>query len=365
MRKLLAGVGLTGLVLASVLGLVLFHAWLFVRLPGGPDRTMIVVEIPPRAGAMAIAHLLEEKRLISDAQKFYLLCRYRKASNRLRAGEYGFLVPTTPDVILDRLIQGKVLLHRITFPEGSTITDIANAIEQQGLGSAQAIERAARDPDLVRALDVTGPNLEGYLFPETYHFPKSQEPQSILRAMVHQFRQQFPEAWVKRSEEIGMSISEVVTLASIVEKEAAVDSERPLIASVFHNRLKKNMPLQSDPTSVYDLPGHSGPVTSVHLKRQSPYNTYVVKGLPIGPICNPGRKSIEAVLYPETTPYLYFVSNLDGTHRFSVSIAEHQQAVGQYRDKVRVHQEQTKSSPQNRGGAEGPSAGTTEDGRRP
>ncbi|MHC1742539.1 MAG: endolytic transglycosylase MltG [Syntrophobacteraceae bacterium] len=139
-----------------------------------------------------------------------------------------------------------------------------------------------------------------------------------------------------------MRVQDVVTLASIVEKEAVVDSERPRIASVFHNRLKKNMPLQSDPTSVYDLPGFSGPVTSAHLKRQSPYNTYLIKGLPIGPICSPGRKSLEAVLYPEATNYLYFVSNMDGTHQFSATIAEHQQAVGHYREKVKAAHEQAR-----------------------
>lgn len=346
MKKLLTGVGLAALASALLIGFALFHAWLFLRLPGGGDRTMIVVDIPPRSSAMSISHLLQEKRLISDAQKFYALCRYRKAANRLRAGEYGFLSPTTPDVILEKLIQGKVLLHRVTFPEGSTLVDIANALEEHALGSAREIARAARDPQLLQSLGITGPSLEGYLFPETYHFPKSQEPQVLLRAMVQQFRQHFPEAWVRRSEEIGMSVQDVVTLASIVEKEAVVDIERALIASVFHNRLRRSMPLQSDPTSVYDLEGFSGPVTSAHLKRPSPYNTYLIKGLPPGPICNPGRKSLEAVLYPETTSYLYFVSNLDGTHRFSTTSAEHQQAVGQYREKVRAFQEQTRNSQQ-------------------
>jgi UPF0755 protein len=343
MKKLMAGAGVLVLASALLTGFLLFQAWLFLRLPGGSERAMIVVEVPPRTSAMSIAQLLQEKRLISDAQKFYLLCRYRKAASRLRAGEYGFLSPTTPDQVLEKLIQGKVLLHRVTFPEGATVWDVARALEEQGLGSARDITRFAHDPELMRSLGINGPNLEGYLFPETYYFPKSQDAQTLLRAMVQQFRQQFPEAWLKRADEIGMRVQDAVTLASIVEKEAAVDSERTLIASVFHNRLKKNMPLQSDPTSVYDLPGFSGPVTSAHLKRQSPYNTYLIKGLPVGPICNPGRKSLEAVLYPETTSYFYFVSNLDGTHRFSATNAEHQQAVGQYREKVRAAHGQAKT----------------------
>lgn len=342
MKKLTAGAGVLLFAAALLTGYLLFHAWLFLRLPGGSERAWIVVEIPPRRGAMSVAQLLEEKHLISDAQKFYLLCRYRGASGRLRAGEYGFAAPTTPDQILERLVQGKVLLHRVTIPEGSTVSDVARIVEEQGLASAKDITRLASDAQLMESLDVTGPNLEGYLFPETYQLPKTSDPQAILRTMVQQFRHHFPETWVKRSEELGMRVQDVVTLASIVEKEAVVDSERPRIASVFYNRLKKNMPLQSDPTSVYDLAGFSGPVTGAHLKRQSPYNTYLIKGLPIGPICNPGRKSLEAALYPESTNFLYFVSNMDGTHQFSATITEHHQAVGHYREKVKAAHEQAK-----------------------
>jgi UPF0755 protein len=345
MKKLMTGAGVLALAAALLIGFLFFQAWLFLRLPGGSERAMIVVDVPPRTNAMSVAQLLQEKHLISDAQKFYLLCRYRKAASRLRAGEYGFLSPTTPDLVLDKLVQGRVLLHRVTFPEGATLWDVSRVLEEQGLVSAQEFTRIARDPELMHTLGINGPSLEGYLFPETYHFPKSQEVQTILRTMVQQFRQHFPDAWVKRSEEIGMRVQDVVTLASIVEKEAAVDSDRAIIASVFHNRLKKNMPLQSDPTSVYDLPGFSGPVMSAHLKRQSPYNTYLIRGLPVGPICNPGRKSLEAVLYPETTSFLYFVSNLDGTHRFSATNAEHQHAVGQYREKVRAAHDQAKTQP--------------------
>ncbi len=342
MKKLTAGACALLLAAALLIGYLLLHGWLFLRLPGGSERAWIVVDIPPRMGAMSVAQLLQEKHLVSDAQKFYLLCRYRKASRRLRAGEYGFAAPATPDQILEKLVQGKVLLHRLTIPEGSTLWDVAKIVEEQGLASAQDIVRLAQDPQLMQSLGISGPSLEGYLFPETYQLPKTQDPQAILRAMVQQFRQQFPESWVKRSGELGLRVQDVVTLASIVEKEAVVDGERARIASVFYNRLKKNMPLQSDPTSVYDLPGFSGPVSSGHLKRQSPYNTYLIKGLPIGPICNPGRKSLEAALYPEASNFLYFVSNMDGTHQFSATIAEHQQAVGHYREKVRAVHEQAK-----------------------
>ncbi len=148
--------------------------------------------------------------------------------------------------------------------------------------------------------------------------------------MVERFWQRLPQEWQDRLKELGLSLHEIVTLASIIEKEAVVDSERPVIAGVFYNRLKINMPLQSDPTAVYDIPGFSGPVTAAHLTRQSPYNTYRIKGLPPGPICSPGAKSIHAALYPEKVPYLYFVSNNDGTHHFSVTSEEHRKAVSHY-----------------------------------
>ena len=189
----------------------------------------------------------------------------------------------------------------------------------------------SQDKEFIDSLDLPDDGLEGYLFPETYYFTKSNNIRTILKSMVRQFRLHFPKKWEDRAKERGSSVQEVVILASIVEKEAVVDSERPLIAGVFFNRLKLNMPLQSDPTAVYDLPDFSGPITREHLQRQSPYNTYQKRGLPAGPICNPGAGSLEAVLYPEEVPYLYFVSNNDGTHRFSTTLEEHQRAVSLYR----------------------------------
>ncbi|MCK8602575.1 endolytic transglycosylase MltG [Desulfoferrobacter suflitae] len=320
--------------LLTLAGLVYaFQFWMFVHLPGRAGAVPRVQEltVEPGMGAAAIADLLERKDLVADAKKFYLLCRLTNSGQKLKAGEYAFFSLSSPAQILDQIVQGKVLLHRVTIPEGSTLADVAAIIERAGLGAADDISRLTRDRAFIDSLDLPGDSLEGYLFPETYYFSKTTSSKTMLRAMVRQFQINFSKKWQTRARELGWSVQEVVTMSSIVEKEAVVDAERPVIAGVFLNRLKLGMPLQSDPTAVYDLADFSGPITREHLQRQSPYNTYQRKGLPPGPICNPGAESMRAVLYPEDVPYLYFVSNNDGTHRFSRTLEEHYKAVSIYR----------------------------------
>jgi UPF0755 protein len=324
-------VALAACVLLAAVGCLSFEFWLFLRTPGSQVRGTRRVEIPAGTSSLSIAQLLHTEGVVSDSRQFYLLCSLRKAASKLKAGEYAFLPLSTPDEVLDRIVNGRVILHRVTLPEGSTMRDVAKILSQNGLASEQAIIRLAHDTNYINTLELSVPSLEGYLFPETYNLRKTQDERSILKAMVRQFRLHYPETWQKRNEELGLSVHDVVTIASLVEKEAAVDSERPFIAAVFLNRLARNMPLQSDPTTVYDLPGFSGPITWNELKRNSPYNTYLHTGLPAGPICNPGARSIEAVLYHAKVSYLYFVSNNDGTHHFSESYDEHRQAVSRYR----------------------------------
>jgi UPF0755 protein len=248
----------------------------------------------------------------------------------MQAGEYAFSTLLTPEQVLDRIVNGRVVIHIVTVPEGSTLWDVARILDQKELAPQNEIIDLAGSAEFARSLEVKARGLEGYLFPDTYQFKKPVSSASIASAMVRRFRQRLPQQWHGRLKELGLSLHEIVTLASIVEKEAVVDSERPVIAGVFYNRLKINMPLQSDPTAVYDIPWFSGPVTAAHLARQSPYNTYRIKGLPPGPICNPGEKSIQAAFYPEKVPYLYFVSNNDGTHHFSATSDEHRKAVAHY-----------------------------------
>lgn len=317
--------------LATLAGMLAsFHFWLFLRLPAKPSFEKRQFFIPPKTGAYGVARLLESQEVIRDAPAFYLLGWLKNSLHRMQAGEYAFSTSYTPEQVLDQIVNGRVVIHTVTVPEGSTLWDVARILDQKQLAPQGEIIEVFRHAEFARSLDIKANGLEGYLFPDTYHFKRPVSSAAIATAMVKRFWQQLPQEWREREKELGLSLHQIVILASIIEKEAAVDSERPVIAGVFYNRLRINMPLQSDPTAVYDIPGFSGPVTPAHLTRQSPYNTYHIKGLPPGPICSPGAKSIKAALYPEKVPYLYFVSNNDGTHRFSTTAEEHRNAVSHY-----------------------------------
>ena len=307
-----------------------FYFWLFLRSPAKPAFEHRQFFIPPKTGAYGVSKLLESEEVVRDARLFYLLGWLRNSLHRFQAGEYAFSTIATPEQVLDQIVNGRVVIHAATLPEGVTLWEVARIIAQKDLAPEEDVLRLAKDSEFIKSLGIQDHSLEGYLFPETYHFKKPVVGTAIIKAMVHQFWQHMPQDWPDRAGENGLNLHEIVTLASMIEKEAVVDSERPIIAGVFYNRLKIHMQLQSDPTAVYDIPGFSGPVKAAHLTRQSPYNTYYVKGLPIGPICSPGAKSLMAALYPAKVPYLYFVSNNDGTHRFSVTAEEHRKAVAHY-----------------------------------
>jgi UPF0755 protein len=340
MRRVIKFLKIGSILLGSVFALVavamgvgLFDFWLFLKSPGSPRLEIRQVTIRPGSNARTVAQLLAAEGIVVDADKFYLLCWFRKASQKLKAGEYAFLPLSTPDRILDQMVLGRAIIQRVTFPEGSTVYDVAKTLEEKGLASSKEVLRLAGDRDFIKANGLTASSLEGYLFPETYFFQKTQGEAALLKMMVGQFHRHLPQGWEQQTAGLGLTLTELVTMASMVEKEAVVDFERPMIAGVFYNRLAKRMPLQSDPTAVYDLSGFSGPIVGSHLKRPSPYNTYRNPGLPIGPICNPGVKSLKAALYPEKVSYLYFVSNRDGTHQFSETLPEHNRAVSRVQQK--------------------------------
>jgi UPF0755 protein len=236
----------------------------------------------------------------------------------------------TPAQILDMLVQGRSILYRLTIPEGYTIKQVAQEIARQGLGTAEEIQKLATDPMVAQSYAIEAQTLEGYLFPDTYYFPKDVEPLKIIAKMVEHFNTQFQPVWEQRAKELNFSVHQIVTLASIIEKETGAPSERPIIASVFHNRLKKKMRLESDPTVIYGIPKFDGNIKRHHLQTRTPYNTYKIKGLPPGPIANPGSASIEAALYPYETNFLFFVAKKDGTHQFSTNIKDHNRAVRKY-----------------------------------
>jgi len=278
----------------------------------------------------AISKLLYKKGIVSDSAKFKLLMRVKRLDKKVRAGEYELSCSMTPDKIIEILVNGKAMLHKITIPEGYNINQIAASMAKAGFFLKSDFIKAATDTDCVKRAGIDGNSFEGYLFPDTYFFPMGISSDKIITIMVERFKSKFSYEWENRAKKLHLSIHDVVTLASIIEKETGVFFERPIISSVFHNRLKKNMPLESDPTVIYGIDKFDGNITRKHLAKYTPYNTYRKKGLPIGPIANPGIESIHSVLYPADTNYLYFVSKGDKTHKFSTNYKNHRKAVKKY-----------------------------------
>ena len=295
----------------------------------------VIVNIPQGSSLKKISYILEEKDVIEGSFKFMLLARLKNAEHNIKSGEYSITGPMSANEILDKLTRGEVITHAVTIPEGSTVFDIARIVEQVGHGSADLILQKANDAAFIKSLGLDYESLEGFLFPDTYKFSKGTVPEVILEKMVARFKEVFYPELKGRVAESGLSEKDLITLASLVEKETALHSEKPLIAAVFLNRLKKRMRLECDPTVVYGLklekPEFRSRLKKKHLLKKTPYNTYQVFGLPPGPICNPGLESIKAVLRPARgNNYLYFVSMNNGAHKFSRTLKEHNRAVAQY-----------------------------------
>jgi len=302
----------------------------YAQSPASASAVERLIVVPPGSAFRTIAVRLEDEGVLKRPTKFRLYARIRGYDKQIRAGEYQLSAGMSPHQILQVLMSGKIYLHKVTVPEGYTLVQIAGLLSEKGLADRDAFLSAAADPDAPGFYGIASDGLEGYLFPDTYHFPREIPPEKIIAAMVDRFRQQFRLEWKMRAEALGFSVHQIVTLASMIEKEAGIPSERAVISSVFHNRLAKGMRLESDPTVIYGIKDFDGNLTRLHLTRPSPYNTYRIRGLPPGPIANPGAAAIEAALYPAETPYLYFVARQDRTHHFSASIDEHNRAVRKY-----------------------------------
>jgi UPF0755 protein len=317
------------LLLALCLALVWLAADMlyFLRTPAGSDPAEVVIEVPVGMPLPALSNLLQKHGVVSSAERFRWLVRLKRAARQIKAGEYQLSTGLRPGELLDKIVRGEVLLHQITFPEGFTLRQVAALLDAVDLASAEHFIATATDPAFVRGLDIPASSLEGYLFPDTYRFARNLSVESILRSFVARFNRYFGAAQRERAHQLGFSRHQVIILASVVEKETAVAAERSLIAGVFLNRLRSSIRLQSDPTVIYGLKNFDGNLTRAHLQLDTPYNTYTRLGLPAGPICNPGAASIQAVLNPASTPYLYFVAKKDGSHHFSASLAEHNAAV--------------------------------------
>jgi UPF0755 protein len=270
---------------------------------------------------------LKDAGAIPNEKIFSLWARLWRLDKKIHWGVYHFELPMTPAAVLSRMIPGRGAFHRITVPEGLTAREIAGLLADANVGDKERLLAETSEPDLLAQLGLADKGIEGYLFPDTYYFPDGMTEGEVLAAMVEAFHAAM-DPLLKQAKP-ALSAHEVVTLASMIEKETGDPAERPLVAAVFFNRLKIGLPLQSDPTAVYELDARRK-ITHKDLQSQSPYNTYRIKGLPPGPICNPGVSSLKAALAPADVPYLYFVSKNDGSHSFSVELAEHNRAVKTY-----------------------------------
>lgn len=290
-----------------------------------------VVDIPKGSGLKGISAQLEREGVIKSGGIFMLYVVGKGWQGRLKAGEYEFKRGSTMSEVAAKLAEGDVVLHKVTIPEGLTAKEIAVLLGKNGVIDPDGFLTATRDPALLKILpgrSVTG--LEGYLFPDTYTYTKGVTPEEFVRMMIDRFNKVYSSlAGLRRR--VNLTDNEVITLASIIEKETGAPAERPMISAVFHNRLKLGMKLDSDPTVIYGLgEDFDGNLTRADLATMTQYNTYLIKGLPPGPICNPGMESIKAALSPASVDYIYFVSRGDGTHYFSDNYAEHQRAVSEY-----------------------------------
>lgn len=297
-------------------------------VPPGQD---VIVTIPKGSSLSQVGDLLYSKGVISSRLVFKLVGMIRGEQCKIKAGDY--LLKTDSDVskVLDLLISGKTLMFSVTVPEGYNLMQISDLFQKRGIMQREEFLKIVRDPATAKEFGLEGTTLEGYLFPDTYFFRPSDlgNGKKIIGCMISRFKELYDHNVRGTAEKYGWSQYQVVTLASLIEKEARA-SEHRLISAVFHNRLRKNMRLQSDPTVIYGIKAMGSKITRADLNRKHPYNTYVNAGLPPGPIANPGKASLIAAVQPEDKPYLYFVAKNDGTHHFSTTLKEHNAAVNKY-----------------------------------
>lgn len=315
-------------------GFLSYETYLYLHSPitHHQDQLSKIIVIPKNTGFKQIVQILSENDLLDHPIRFQLLAYFRNVMFQIKAGEFEVQTNWTANQMLDHLVEGRSHLYKVTIPEGLTFEEITTRFAQVKLGKKETFQRLRNNLQLREMLEITPTvsSLEGFLFPETYFFSKSESEANILTVMVQQFNQNYPEEYRDKAAELGLTDYEVIILASIIEKETGRDQERTLISAVFHNRLKRKMRLESDPTVIYGIKNFDGNLTRRHLKTPHPYNTYRHFGLPLGPICNPGKASIRSALFPEKVNYLYFVARGDGTSYFSSNLKSHNRAVQRY-----------------------------------
>ena len=325
-----------GIIVGAILfcSMFVFLAWeamVFFNKTASSSEEMVLFEVRSGEPPRAVAKRLETAGLVQESFRFWLFMRL--SGKTLRAGEYALKGAMFPNEVLAAISSGRSYQHSFSVQEGLNLYEIADLFQERGFGSRDEFITLARDPELVKELlGVSFPSLEGYLFPDTYRLAKPLNARKVITTMVDRFKAAYVE--LERANHSGLERHEAVILASIIEKETGAEEERPVISSVYLNRLRKPMLLQADPTVLYGILVASGEakrnLTKTDLLTPTPYNTYTNTGLPVGPIANPGRAALEAALQPATTDYYYFVSRNDGTHIFSVDYKAHSAAVRKF-----------------------------------
>ena len=317
------------LVLAPLLAMTLITVEVYylmnVKSYDGPDR---IFTVAPGEGFGSVNYRLYKEDLNSSTKLLYQYAKFRGLLTKLKVGSFKIKNGQSSLSVLNTLIYGTPEMDQVTIPEGKNLFQIGKILEAKKICSYSSFIKAAKDKTFLRTLGIPGKTAEGYLYPDSYKFAPDTPPKTIIRAMYTAFKRKTSDLGLKNS---GLSPHEVITLASIVEKETGASFERPIIAGVFHNRLKKRMRLQSDPTTIYGIwESFNGNLRKRHLLEKTPFNTYKIPGLPAGPIANPGREAIKAVLTPKKHSYLYFVSQNDGTHVFTKTYKDHLEAVKKF-----------------------------------
>ncbi len=334
MMKAMIAVAMLSVVLLAGAGWWVQRALAPVHEAGGPIPKL-AFEVRPGDSLGRVAEALEEKGLIRNARVTRWFAKVEDLSSQIKIGEYELSAALSTAEILEILTKGRVLTHVVVIPEGQRASEIADRLVAAGLADREAFLKIVFDPEIARRLGVEGSSLEGYLFPDTYRFARGLPPERLAQTMVEEFLRVYHDLETTAGE-TPLSMRELVTLASIVEKETGDARERPVIAAVFLNRLKRGMRLETDPTVIYGIKNFDGNLRRIHLQDDdNPYNTYRIRGLPPGPIASPGREALRAVREPADSPFLYFVSRNDGTHVFSTTYADHKVAVDRFQRRRR------------------------------
>jgi len=339
----------TVLVIMFVALAILFAVIQAVKHPLNRSRTFpaaraqgqgkVVIEIEPGDNLTKVALKLKENWVISNEKIFVLLGELQGADKKLQAGEYEFDQSMSMASVLKILVSGKQRYYHLVIPEGYNKWDIAHEVDVMWPGKGENFLALCSDQAFISKLGLNVKDLEGYLYPDTYFVRKFDTPEKLIQRMVDNFNDSWKPEYEQKAIDLKLTRNDVITIASIVEKEAGLHEEKPMVAAVIYNRLKLKMPLCMDPTVIYGMmPQFNGNITRTDLATYTPYNTYKIKGLPPSPICNPGKNAIKAALWPAKVNYLYFVARGDGSHVFSTNYADHVKAVSEYQ-KFRAEQE--------------------------